>query len=100
MAYVMSSVSNVDLLGAEDLENLCTVTCRAALVDLKSVIESSCTAANDVMVKDEVAYPGILDPEADGVTAEADSSAQLHISLIVISTLTIHPAVETRKQNR
>ncbi|KAK3326619.1 hypothetical protein B0H66DRAFT_617709 [Apodospora peruviana] len=53
------SDSDVDLLGADDLNALCIAGCRSSLVSIRSQIASACNANTDDVVTGNIAYPGI-----------------------------------------
>lgn len=50
--------ASFDILGTEQLEQLCGSSCRADLTALRAKIKKACTAPTDVMVPGSIAYPG------------------------------------------
>lgn len=44
-------------MGKQDLDQLCSDSCRRSLLQMRKEIQSNCMA--DIVVKDDIAYPGL-----------------------------------------
>ena len=47
-----------DLLNADQLQNLCVDSCYTSLTSARQVIQTACTQSTDVIVYEDIAYPG------------------------------------------
>jgi hypothetical protein len=56
----LSDAASFTILGETELQALCGSTCQNDLGRLRTAVTSACTASEDVMVPNGVAYPGMF----------------------------------------
>ena len=55
-----SSSSSIGVLGGEEeIAAVCVDGCRADLLSVKATIAAACTSSEDIMVYQQIAYPGM-----------------------------------------
>jgi hypothetical protein len=80
----------VDLMSDDALEVVCTDECALEIASLRSTIEAACTDSSDIMVYNNIAYPGMYQSEYRKAVTKY---RQQHSCLILFSIRIISVAI-------